>query len=59
MYAVGVGDYNETELHLITHNHSSRVFKLESFDELIQIVGSLEKDVQESKFLTSATQLFP
>ena len=51
MYAVGVGTYNETELNLIAHNRSARVFKLESFDDLAKVVGSLERDVHESELL--------
>ena len=49
MYAVGVGNYNETELRIITHNHTKRIFKLESFDDLTQVIASLENDVHDSE----------
>ena len=48
MYAVGIGNYDETELLIITHNRSQRVFRLESFEDLEQTVTSIEGRIRES-----------
>ena len=53
MYAVGVGGtYNLTELQIITHNHSERIFTLDRFDDLHKIVDSLETVVFEGNKLS-------
>ena len=51
MYAVGIGDYNETELLIITRNDTDRVFTLQNFDELSDIIANLEESVFESKYI--------
>ena len=47
MYAAGIGNYDETELLIITHNRSQRIFQLDSFEDLEQTVISLEERVRE------------
>ncbi|XP_078492225.1 uncharacterized protein LOC100175399 [Ciona intestinalis] len=42
IYAVGVGDFDSSELQLITHHHENRVFELENFEDLDSIVKSLQ-----------------
>lgn len=48
IYAVGVGNFDENELLLITGNHSDRIFRQKSFDDLETIETDLRIQLKQS-----------
>ena len=51
MYAVGVGEYDESELLLIAGNISTKVFQQQSFTDLHKIVSDLQIQLTKSMSL--------
>lgn len=46
---IGVGDFNHEELVLLAHNHTTRVFEVENFDDLSKIVSDVHYRLRVGK----------